>query len=219
RIGDLTNIYKLIGDYCYTEYPTLLGTNSIPMSFIPFNTEDLNCFYCEDEYAQVGYNRKYCRKCLSSYVVDIKNNGNDTMKLKSSEHEINSNEYSITYGYVESTLTKQPAPIFYLQWFDNNGHCMVCNLELKLMSDCQKYCRRCCLIYIGCRYCLFTNVIFGIVDQSQCGKCKRTLLFDVTEVSSGNHDLDEFINDHKLEIYNNIQLDKFKMIISNIKSD
>src|SRR5581483_1573302 len=179
RIGDLTNIYKLIGDYCYTEYPTLLGTNSIPMSFIPFNTEDLNCFYCEDEYAQVGYNRKYCRKCLSSYVVDIKNNGNDTMKLKSSEHEINNNEYSITYGCIESTLTIQPAPILYLPWWDNNTSCIACHhFKLKFISDCQKYCTQCGVIYIGCRDCLTTNIIFGFSDQSRCKKCGRISLIN-----------------------------------------
>src|SRR6202012_314346 len=65
RTGNLTNIIGITTNYRYTEYPTLLGTVSLPMMFLPFNKEDLNCFYCEDEYVQVGYNRKYCKKCLS----------------------------------------------------------------------------------------------------------------------------------------------------------
>src|SRR5687767_7332732 len=50
-------------------------------------------------------------------------------------------------------------------------------------------------IYIGCRYCLTTNVIFGITDQSQCKKCKRTsfIAIDITLISSGNNNIDEFI--------------------------
>ena len=138
------------------------------------------------------------------------------MILKSSEYEIDNNEYSINSGWIETTLTKQPVPILYLPWWDNNKCCIACNFKLIFSSDNQKYCRRCCLIYNGCRYCLVTNIIFGIADQSQCRKCKRTLSFDVTKVSSGNHDLDEFLYDQKLKTYNNLQLDE---IISNIKSN
>src|SRR5215217_5742343 len=54
------------------------------------------------------------------------------------------------------------------------------------MSDCQKYCTHCCIIYIGCRYCLTTNIIFGITDQSQCKKCKRISIFTIDTNISDN---------------------------------
>src|SRR5207244_863345 len=91
--------------------------------------------------------------------------------------------YQISSGWVESTFTKKSIPILYLPWWDNYDNCLVCSQELKhiwqqpalsIQSDCQKWCSYCFIIYIGCRYCLTTNVIFGITGQSQCRKCKRT---------------------------------------------
>ncbi|RIA84025.1 hypothetical protein C1645_832888 [Glomus cerebriforme] len=40
----------------------------------------------------------------------------------------------------------------------------------------------------GCRYCLTTNVIFGLTNQSQCKKCNRitSIILDIADFSSGN---------------------------------
>ncbi|PKY51394.1 hypothetical protein RhiirA4_468404 [Rhizophagus irregularis] len=40
-------------------------------------------------------------------------------------------------------------------------------IQIKFTSDCQKYCENCLIFYIGCRYCLMTNIICGITSQSQ----------------------------------------------------
>src|SRR5581483_8461435 len=159
----------------------------------------------------------YCKKCLSRYIYEITKNSNGVMNLDN-KHQIDNNEHSIASGYIESTLTKRSVPILYLPWWDNETGCIVCSLKLKFMSDCQRYCTRCCIIYIGCRYCLTTNIIFGSADQSQCKKCDRisSINIDIINLSSGDHDLDDFLYDQKFKIYNNLQLDE---IISNIKSD
>src|SRR5205085_315172 len=69
------------------------------------------------------HNKKYCKKCLSSYIVDITNNNNGTVNLENSKHEINNDEHSNCYlisGYIESTLTRKSVPILYLSWWNNN---------------------------------------------------------------------------------------------------
>src|SRR4051794_37152125 len=66
------------------------------------------------------------------------------------------------------------------------------------------------IIYTGCKFCLTTNIILGITDQSQCKKCKKILDIDtditknITKITSGNLNIDEFlvstrtnINGHK----------------------
>src|ERR1700722_13153255 len=90
--------------------------------------------------------------------------------------------YLISSGWVESAFTKKPIPIIYLPWWDNVDECVGCSQELEYTSDCQKWCPQCHIIYTGCRYCLTTNVIFGITDQSQCRKCKRVITIDITSI-------------------------------------
>ncbi|CAB5181225.1 unnamed protein product [Rhizophagus irregularis] len=109
--------------------------------------------------------------------------------------------YQISSGWVKSTLTKRFIPILYLPWWDSCIHCVVCCQILKYIhqesnSYCQKWCSRCFIIYTGCRHCLTTNIIFGIEDQSQCRKCKRISLIDITNIaniSSGNVIIEDFL--------------------------
>ncbi|UZO17318.1 uncharacterized protein OCT59_008676 [Rhizophagus irregularis] len=107
--------------------------------------------------------------------------------------------YKISSGWIESTMTEKTIPILYLPWWDARDQCIVCNQILKFNSDHQKWCSNCIIIYIGCRYCLTTNIIFGITDQSQCKKCERMLLITIeikstekeiifsTKINSDNH--------------------------------
>src|SRR5436189_1320345 len=109
-----------------------------------------------------------------------------------------SNCYVISSGWIESSLTKKLIPILYLPWWDVNRTCIACCYPLKFTSDCQKWCLRCNIVYTGCRYCLTTNIIFGITTHSQCKKCKRTLSIDnlkinIASICSGNDDVDEFL--------------------------
>ncbi|UZO06252.1 uncharacterized protein OCT59_026581 [Rhizophagus irregularis] len=122
--------------------------------------------------------------------------------------------YLISSEYTESTLTKKPIPIIYLPWWHRLPYCKACYLELKFTSDCQKYCGNCLIFYTGCRYCLTTNVIFGVTNQSQCKKCKRvsSIIFD----RSGNSDLDDFFVNLRLEIHNRLEITKFTDEIKNI---
>ncbi|EXX50703.1 Sps1p [Rhizophagus irregularis DAOM 197198w] len=103
-------------------------------------------------------------------------------------------------GWVESTLTKKSIPILYLPWWDSHNQCVVCYQELKYIqqeskSYCQKWCLHCHIIYTGCRYCLTTNIILGIADQSQCKKCKRIsfIRIDITDIRSENYIIEEFL--------------------------
>src|SRR5581483_810175 len=90
------------------------------------------------------------------------------------DHSLCKDCYQVSSGSVESTLTKKHTLILYLPWWDNYDECLSCSRELKyIRSDSQKWCSNCITIYIGCRYCLTTNVIFGVAGQSQCMKCKR----------------------------------------------
>src|ERR1051325_11936283 len=94
---------------------------------------------------------------------------------------------------------------------------MVCYQALKFISDCQKLCSYCYIIYTGCRYCLATNIIFGFTNQSQCGKCERILSIniDITMINSGNANTEEFLASTRTDInykminnLNNIIIDK-----------
>jgi hypothetical protein len=120
--------------------------------------------------------------------------------------------FQVSSGWVESTLTKKFIPILYLPWWDNCCDCVVCYQKLDYIHQesefyCQKWCSNCFIIYAGCRYCLTTNIIFGIIDRSKCEKCKGISLINVNvaNFSSGDCIVDEFlystrINDNNLHL-------------------
>src|SRR3984957_5713016 len=95
------------------------------------------------------------------------------------ENKMCSDCYLISSGWVESNFTKKPIPIIYLPLWNKNDECVGCSRKLKYTSDCQKWCSSCLIIYTGCRFCLTTNIIFGITDQSQCRKCKGVLFITI----------------------------------------
>jgi hypothetical protein len=97
----------------------------------------------------------------------------------------------------KSTFIDKLIPILYLPWWDASSKSRACKHNLKFITDCQKWCSDCFIIFAGCRYCLTTNIIFGITDQTQCKKCKRIskidIDIDIMKISSGNHNVDEFL--------------------------
>jgi hypothetical protein len=128
-----------------------------------------------------------------------------------------SNCYLISSGCIESTLTKKLISIIYLPWWETRYTCF-CDEELVFTSNCQKYCKNCFTFFIGCRYCLTTNIIFGITNQSQCKKCKRvsTIILDITKIisiNSGNSVLDDFLV--SIRSYQS-EITKFTYVIKNI---
>ncbi|PKK60918.1 hypothetical protein RhiirC2_856587 [Rhizophagus irregularis] len=84
--------------------------------------------------------------------------------------------YLISFTWIEFTST---FPVLHLPWWDTHGQCIVCNSKLISKSNCQKWCSYCIIIYTGCRYCLTTNIIFGITENSQCKKCKRLSFINI----------------------------------------
>jgi hypothetical protein len=148
---------------------------------------------------------KYCKLC-----------GKPTSAFKMKKFKLCSDCYLITSGYIESTLTKKPILVIYLPWWHNISSCDACNTHLIFASDRQKYCEKCFIFYIGCRYCLTTNVIFGLTTQSQCKKCKRVSSSIIADNFSGNSELDEFLVDLFPNIHNNLKTDEFVDKIKNI---
>ncbi|UZO24723.1 uncharacterized protein OCT59_017017 [Rhizophagus irregularis] len=140
---------------------------------------------------------KFCDKCgqLLYQVIGLTGIGYLGFKLCSC--------YQISSGWVKSTLTKKIIPVLYLPWWDTFDNCVACGVKLNFVANCQKWCSYCIVIYIGCRHCLTTNVIFGITNQSQCKKCNRLLdiTIDTTYISSGNKEIDEFLNSARNRIH------------------
>ncbi|PKY25565.1 kinase-like protein [Rhizophagus irregularis] len=150
------------------------------------NTSSLN------NYSSLSDARGYC------YPRSFERN---TYKLIECGQE---HHFEISSEWVESILNKKSIQILYLSWWDNFDKCVVCLQELKYIHQesvpyyqkwCQKWCSNCFIIYTGCRYCLTTNVIFGITSQSQCKNCERIsfINIDITNVSCENCIMDEFI--------------------------
>ncbi|GBC38382.2 kinase-like domain-containing protein [Rhizophagus irregularis DAOM 181602=DAOM 197198] len=117
--------------------------------------------------------------------------------------------YLISSEYIESTLVKKKIFILYLPWWHVDFWCKNCLSELIFTSDCQKYCEHCLIFYVGCRYCLTTNIVFGLTGQTQCKKCKRISL-----VKNGDRELDDFLLNSN--IYDNLKLSEFMNTVKSI---
>ncbi|EXX50445.1 hypothetical protein RirG_270770 [Rhizophagus irregularis DAOM 197198w] len=185
-------------------------------NILSFNNSYLSLFCTHD--------KVYCELCDKRWSSYLSKNGQDC--------------YQFFSGWVKSTLTKKSISILNLPWWDNCNKCLVCELELKYIhqhseSYYQKWCSNCCVIYTGCRYCLTTNIIFGITDQSQCMKCKRILfiIIDITNMFSGNYIIDEFLastifdnnEQHSIADYMNnntniIPFEVYKFIIKHLRT-
>src|SRR5581483_9430956 len=181
--------------------------------------------------------REWCETCSEiSYIKNYYNHPNDNTgryiftpedcKLCGnkvyqicSEFKLCSDCYLISSGWVESTLTKKQIPIIYLPWWDATNKSRICNHYLKFVSDRQKWCPSCFTIYVGCRYCLTTNIIFGITDQSQCQKCKEIskVEIDITNITSGNRDIDEFLVSTRTNIGNHKKIVEYIENVDDIK--
>ncbi|RIA89451.1 kinase-like domain-containing protein [Glomus cerebriforme] len=107
--------------------------------------------YCEKQKAI-----KDCKLCEKLIYQEIMS---DNIEIR-----LCSECYQISSGWIESTLIKKHILILYLSWWDANCQCIICNQKLRFKSNCQKWCSNCIIIYTGCRYCLTTNIIFGITE-------------------------------------------------------
>ncbi|CAB5199969.1 unnamed protein product [Rhizophagus irregularis] len=117
------------------------------------------------KYDKVYKSEKYCKLCGKSLLH------RETYITK--ELIFCSDCYLIFTERMESSLVKKEISIFYIPWWHTAYKCDACYSTLIFTSDCQKYCSNCYIFYVGCRYCLTTNIIFGPTGQTQCKKCKR----------------------------------------------
>src|SRR5436305_737930 len=79
-----------------------LKSSILPILFVPFNKYDVKCFNCGDRYTwTLFYNQKYCKKCLSRYIVDKTDSSTCldmciyTTNLKCNEHGMSRNRGSL----------------------------------------------------------------------------------------------------------------------------
>jgi hypothetical protein len=150
-------------------------------------------------YNKVIKSEKDCKLCGKSLYQGTDRKIMDLFKLCS-------DCYLISSELIESTLVKKQISILYLPWWHDTYSCDVCKSMLKFTSDCQKYCANCYIFYVGCRYCLTTNISFGPIVQSQCKKCKRISFIINNSIKS---DVDDFLF-HNVILDN---LDKLKIQI------
>ncbi|GBC06412.1 hypothetical protein RclHR1_06810001 [Rhizophagus clarus] len=158
----------------------------------------------------INKNLSYCKLCKKSIIQR-----DNQIKFK-----LCGDCYLINTGWIKSSLTEKYIQIIYLPWWDAHSQCMICALDLTFLSDCQKLCPCCYLIYIGCRYCLTTNIIFGIANQSQCRKCNKTstiaISIDFNNINSENITIDKFLISTRLNNKNSLQIENY---MKNINDD
>ncbi|RGB28178.1 hypothetical protein C1646_768124 [Rhizophagus diaphanus] len=147
---------------------------------------------------------KHCKLCGKLIYNQITSNN--------IEFKLCSNCYQIFFEWIESTITERVIPILYLPWWDANNQCISCDQILEFnSSNCQKWCSNCIIIYIGCRYCLTTNIIFGITNQSKCKKCDRIL-----NVDSSNKVIKEVPDNKQYATLNNNAYNQIAHFMNNI---
>ncbi|CAB4436906.1 unnamed protein product [Rhizophagus irregularis] len=142
---------------------------------------------------------KCCKLCGKSLYQGTVKNGVEYYKLCS-------DCYIISFsGCIESTFAKKQIMIFYLPWWHDNAYCDICISKLKFVSDCQKYCTDCFIYYVGCRYCLTTNMIFGLTSQSQYVKEMTKggygIIYKANWLKSYQHFFNDPINSKVIKIY------------------
>ncbi|CAB5188061.1 unnamed protein product [Rhizophagus irregularis] len=62
--------------------------------------------------------------------------------------EMCSDCYLISFGWIKSTVTNKHIPIIYLPWWDASNKSRFCKHNLKFITDCQKWCPDCFIIYV-----------------------------------------------------------------------
>ncbi|PKC58017.1 kinase-like protein, partial [Rhizophagus irregularis] len=178
------------------------------------------CHYCNRKYDKLdSFEPKFCHYCLRFHINFIAKNTKYTIKdMYIFINYTNNNRFCDYENIIESRKDcKLCGKLIYEQTSIDSEYKLCsncykisfefCNKLLEFESDCQKLCSSCFIFYIGCRYCLTTNIIFGYTNQSKCSKCKRIFIIEI----SGNYIIDKFLyftnvdnNDKYCEIVNYI---------------
>jgi hypothetical protein len=180
---------QLYCESCLFDYIKNLADNNIYLN-VKIHAKETQCF--EHEPVNKKFHTRYhiiewCKSC--SHILYFNQIINLNFDMDNGEFftrwDITSPNYLISSEWIESTLVKKPIPIVYFPWWDTSSTCIACNYHvLEYKSDCQKWCPRCFIIYTGCRYCLTTNIIFGVTEQSKCKICKRVIDIDITDIEN-----------------------------------
>ncbi|CAB5206549.1 unnamed protein product [Rhizophagus irregularis] len=154
----------------------------IPTNSLAYYDDDFN-FEGQNMIIESEKDCKFCGKLIYKTTLLYE-------KLK-----ICSDCYPISYEFIISSTTEETIPIFYLPWWDTFYVCVRCKAKLLSGGANQKWCSYCFIIYCGCRYCLTTNIIFGLTCQTHCKKCKRVtpIFMDNTIVNIGSNEIDDFV--------------------------
>ncbi|CAB5181191.1 unnamed protein product [Rhizophagus irregularis] len=218
-INDITDNNTYLDVYIYT-MDSECSNHEISRTKVPQNIQECcgNCVRILCFKQMVGWidninkpydklikSESYCKLCgkplsLTYKVLDVLD-----------DFSLCSDCYLISSEWIESTLVKKRILILYLPWWHDNRSCNACYSKLTFTSDCQKYCANCCIFYVGCRYCLTTNIIFGPILESKCKKCKRISLI----INSRAHsDIDDFLFNNVL--HGDFELPDTVNIVKNI---
>ncbi|GBC04843.1 hypothetical protein RclHR1_00590029 [Rhizophagus clarus] len=205
----LTSTFQLYCKNCVFDYVNKLNDYNTYLD-VHISTEEAQCIEHEPRNFYTQNSQEWCKNCSrisrfhqvvnykfsSFFLMDYKERY-EIIKCKLCGYEIESslcplcpNCYLISSEWIESTLDKKPIPTVYLPWWDDSSDCLCCQSDLIFKSDCQKWCSRCFTVYTGCRYCLTTNVIFGITKQSKCKKCKRVVIIDI---NNNEYNLEDYL--------------------------
>ncbi|GBC05439.1 hypothetical protein RclHR1_06220012 [Rhizophagus clarus] len=171
------------------------------------NTQRIGHKTAEHDYHEILYFTHLIpnTSSLNDYKFSVRTLGGGTYERKSFYlyeygYQISSEWVRTDWVYTERvcSVNKKIIQILSLSWWDNFDKCVVCLQELKYTRQecqtwCQKWCSQCFIIYTGCRYCLTTNVIFGIRNRSQCKNCKRIFNIDITNIFSRNYIINDFV--------------------------
>ena len=109
--------------------------------------------YISEKLCKIFENEKCCKLCGKLVYKKISSGQN--------RNRLCSDCYKISSGWIESTFHKKLIPILYLPWWDSHNRCLNCNQVYEssnFISDCQKWCSYCNIIYSGCRYSLVTRI-------------------------------------------------------------
>ncbi|GET64085.1 kinase-like domain-containing protein [Rhizophagus irregularis DAOM 181602=DAOM 197198] len=199
-----------------------LKSSPVPILFVSFNMNDLNCIHCGDEYVKTVCEQYYCKKCLLYYLANITDNNLYldiyvlTENLECGEHEI--------------SMTKEPQNIqkccknclgiFCFKQISNYGTYFSSD-SFENMIESEKNCRLCGKsLYQEIDTCSYCNIRLCSDCYSISSECVELTLtkkpITIFYLPTGNSDLDDFLDNSRLEIHNQLKLAEFTDKIKNI---
>jgi hypothetical protein len=132
-----------------------LKSSPVPIFFVSFNENDDNCIQCGEEYTlTLIHSQKYCKKCLSCYLINITDNNMYldvyllTKDLECSEHEISKTKVPQN---IQECCRNCLVILFFKQIIGRysyfNYYQVLCT-EVKNAIESERYCKLCGKLFI-----------------------------------------------------------------------